>query len=121
MAEKALPVETVSRSGLAATYFDSTGGTPILRRLISGPLATDSYIAQNDGKTVLHVRNGADVANFTIETVSVIDGIALENRTVAVPADSERFIGPFPRNIYGDSFRFAIDDVSNVEVAVLRM
>ena len=122
MAEKNLPAQSISRSGLTATYYDSTAGTPVAERLVDGTITTgDQYLVQNNEETMLHVKNGGNAADFVIETVTVVDGIDLTDRTVTVPANAERFIGPFPRNIYGDTFKFAIDDVSNVEVAVLRM
>ena len=76
MAEKNLPTQAISRSGLAATYFDSTAGTPAAQRLIDGTFTTgDQFFVQNDEETVLHVKNGGTSADFLIETVTVVDGI----------------------------------------------
>ena len=51
----------------------------------------------------------------------MIDGTALGPRTEMIPANGERIIHVFARTFYGDTLKFAIDDVSNVSVAVLRL
>lgn len=121
MAEKNLLSQAISRSGQAATYYNSIS-TPVAQRLVDGTITTgDQYLVQNNEETFLHVKNGASAANLVIETITIVDGIALPDRTIAIPATSERFIHLGNRTVYGDTVKFAIDDVSNVEVAVLRM
>ena len=121
MAEKTLPTQDMTRA-LNATYFTDGALTPQAQRLVNGTLTTgDQFLVQNDEKTFLHVKNGATAANIVIDRDITVDTTALSDRTEAVPANGERFIRDFPRHIYGDTLRFAIDDVSNVTVAVLRV
>lgn len=92
MAVVAHSVEDVVRAGLAATY--------------TGSLSTsDTYTFPNDGKTILHVKKtGAGECTVTIVTQSTVDGQAVADRTVSVPATTgDRFIGPFPREQYNDA------------------
>ena len=51
---------------------------------------------------VVHVKNGnAAVCNVTIVTPGSIDGdLAVPDRVVAVPAGTDKFIGPFPSKIF---------------------
>ena len=121
MAEKTLPTQDMTRA-LNATYFTDAAPTPAAQRLADGTLTTgDQFLVQNDEKTFLHVKNGATAASIVIDRDITVDTTALSDRTEAVPANAERFIRDFPRHIYGDTLRFAIDDVSNVTVAVLRV
>ncbi len=121
MAEKTLPTQNMTRA-LNATYFTDSGPTPAAQRLTDGTLAAgDQFLVQNDEKTFLHVKSGATAANIEIGRDVLVDGAAVSERTHLVPANAERFIRDFPRHIYGDTLRFAIDDVSNVTVAVLRV
>lgn len=52
---------------------------------------------QNDGQTVLYVKNGGGASiNVTLVPAATPDGLAFQNRVVAVGAGAERLIGPFP-------------------------
>ena len=80
---------------------------------------TDQYFVANDGAVFLRVSDGAALATMTIVTYSIVDGLAVPDRTVAIPTGAVRYIGPFPPDIYNDSDRkiqvsFAADDASLV-------
>ena len=52
-----------------------------------------------DGKTVIHVKNAsASPINVTIQTPVQVDGLAVEERVVAVANGAEKIIGPFNAN-----------------------
>lgn len=113
MADARLTPEAVIRNGLAATY--------------NGSLSTgNTYLIKNPGNVVLHFKKSqATDCIVTLITQNVIDGQAVADRTVTVPATTgDRFIGPFPANIYEDAvgdLRFTMDNIDGVTVAVLRL
>ncbi|MBN9393437.1 MAG: hypothetical protein J0I20_35730 [Chloroflexi bacterium] len=88
MARTARAVQQVTRSGLAATY--------------SAPDASNGETIPNDGKTILHIKNtNGTPLTVTIATPGTVDGLAVADRTVTVPATTgDRFIGPFPTGTY---------------------
>lgn len=59
----------------------------------------------NDGMCFLYVKNGSGSSiNVTISTPGNVDGLAVADLVVAVPATTgERMIGPFPPGIYNQS------------------
>ena len=113
MAEVRIDVEKIVPGGLAATY--------------TGSLSTsNTYLVKNNGRTFLHFKKSAAVdAVVTVETPITVDGLAVAERTITVPATTgDRFIGAFPTRVYNDSvgdLRFTLDDVDGVTVAVLRI
>ncbi|MEK7765269.1 MAG: hypothetical protein AAB368_03430 [bacterium] len=115
MAYTAKTVEDIVRTGLAATYTAAPG---------TG--AGNGFSIQNDGRTILHVKNvaaGGDCV-VTIVTPNTVDGLALADRTVTVADGAERFIGPFPPSIYNESdgtIRVDFSEITNVTLAALRM
>ena len=49
----------------------------------------------------MHVKNaGGGGVVVSIDTPGTVDGLAIPSLDVTVPAGEERFIGPFPRNVY---------------------
>ena len=122
MAIKNLPSQAPARNGLTLAYYDSTAGTPAALRLAVGTLTTgDQFDIPNDGETVLMFKNGAaPTVDVVIESKAVFGGLAVADRTVVVPANSDFMVGPFAINVYGDTLRIAIETVANTELAVLR-
>ena len=116
MADITLTVQQTARTGLVATYTDSSSTVPLT--------TTDTFFANNNGRTFLHVQNGATDVVVTIHTPNTVDGLAVADRTVTVTADTEAFIGPFQPDVYNGAdhqMSFEFDDVSNVSVAVVRV
>ncbi len=114
MAIVTLAVEAVVRAGLAASY--------------TGSLSTgNTYQCQNDGNTLLHFKKaGANICTVTIPTTAVVDGKAVADQTVAVPASTgDKFIGPFPPSIYNvkgeNYFEFTLSEITALTVAVLSL
>ena len=97
---------------------DSSSGTPVATRLTTGTLTSGDQFRVKRGDRLL-VINGAIDVDITIQTVRVIDGLAVADRVITVPADAERYIDVVGA-AYGDEVLFALDSVSNVQIAVLR-
>ena len=104
------------------TFLTDSAPTPVAQRLADGTLTTgDQFLVDNNGKLALYVKNGATEADFVFDRTFSGDGADLPDRTDTVPANSERILRDFDPKWYGDTLKFAIDDVSNVTVAVLRL
>lgn len=70
--------ETIAAAGTEATYHAAS--------------ETGDKVAAVDG-TVLHVKNGsAGSVTVTLVTPGTVDGLAIADREVAVPAGEDRFI-----------------------------
>lgn len=82
----------------------------------------------NTGREALLVRNGSGGSlNVTIATPGTVDGLALEERVVAVPAGATRLIGPFPPRIFnvggqpGANASVTYSGVTSLTVEVIRV
>ena len=112
MARTALAVQEVPRTGLNATYSAAN---------------VDGHSVPNDGRMLLHIKNGATDVVVTLVIPRTVDGQAVVSPTVTVTALEERFIGPFPPGPYnqnggvGDQIHINFDDVANVTIAALRI
>lgn len=103
-----LTAQQIVRAGLEATYAAAAAGG-------------DEFV--NDGARFVHVKNDdASAKVVTLETQATVDGLAVTDRTVSVPAGEDRFIGPFPTGTYNDAdnkLQITYDDVTSVTIAVL--
>jgi hypothetical protein len=112
MPRSELAVQAVSRQGLDPNYTAAN---------------VDGHSVQNDGRMLLHVKNGATAVVVTLDIARTVDGQAVVDPTVTVPDSEERFIGPFPAEPYnqgataGDVLHVDFDDISNVTIAALRI
>lgn len=110
MARTALAVQQVRRAGLEPAYTAANA---------------DGHAIANTGKEVLHVKNGGGGSiNVTAVIPGTVDGQAIGDRVVAVPAGEERIIGPFPGTIYDQpgttDMHVDFSGVTSVTVAALR-
>lgn len=105
-----LTVQTSSRTGLEPSYASCAGGG-------------DEFA--NTGKQVIHVKNGdASPHVVTIVTQATVDGLAIADRDVTIPAGEERIIGPFPTGFYNDGGGLAqitYDNVTTQTIAVIEL
>lgn len=105
-----LATEAVSKSGLNATYAAANAGG-------------DSFTP--DRSTFLHVKNGdAASKTVTIATPATMAGLAIDDVAVTIPAGEDRFIGPFPPDLFADTDGLAditYSAVTSVTVAVIRV
>lgn len=75
----------------------------ILRPTFAGLALTTQAAAaggdtlQNDGQTILYIKNGGGASiNVTLTPAAPPAGLTFQNVVVAVAAGAERLIGPFP-------------------------
>lgn len=89
MARTVLTVQEIVRTGLNPTFTPAD--------------ATNGHSFDNTGENVfIHVKNGdASSHTVTVTTPNSVDGLALADLSVSVPASGERIIGPFPNALYG--------------------
>jgi len=90
MARTVITPQQIARTGLASA-------------LAQPDLANGNQFA-NDGVCFLYVKNGGAQITVTISTPGTVDGLAIADLVVTVPATTgERMIGPFPAGIYNQS------------------
>lgn len=85
----AIAVQNLSRTGLAPAY--------------TAVSASDTVAVETGERTFLHVKNGSGaainvtlVAVMTAVRVAGVGNVPIANQVVAVPANSDRMIGPIP-------------------------
>ena len=112
MADVTKAPEDVVRGGLAAAYN-------------SGLSTSDTYVIENNGRVILHFKKtGAGACTVTITTPGTVDGLAVADRTVNVPATTgDVFMGPFPREDYNTAgnLRITCSEITGLSFAVLRI
>lgn len=109
MADVAQSVESATFEGLEATYNGSLS-------------SSDRYQFVNNGKTLLHVKNG-DTSDHTVtvETPRQVQGLAVDDVDIVVTAGEERFIGPFPPAVFNAAglCSYTLDDATGMTVAIV--
>lgn len=84
----------------------------------------DGHAIENDGSMVLYVKNGSGVSiNVTAVTPGTVDGNAVADRVVAVPAGEDRIIGRFLPAVYNQTngkVNVDFSAVTTVTVAALK-
>jgi len=104
-------VQTIIRTGTGLTpaYTSCSGGGDVF---------------PNAGNEVIHIKNGHSGAQtVTIVSQSTVDGLAVADRAIAIPAGEERFIGPFPQGTYNNSsgqVELTYSGVTSLTIAVLK-
>jgi len=110
MARTAINYQQIARTGLEAVYEAANA---------------DGEKFANDGRMFVDVVNdSASSIDVTVQTPGTVDGLAVADLVVAVPAGESRKIGPFAPNIYNQSdgmVYFDYSDEADVTVAVLRL
>jgi len=110
MARTILSVQDIARSGLEPSYEAANA---------------DGESVANNGRVFVHVKNGSGSSvTVTIQTPGTVDGLAVADRTVAIPAAEERMIGVFPPADYNQSDDAVYVDfsaVTTVTVAAIRL
>lgn len=82
----------------------------------------DGHSVVNDGNSYIEIINGAVAVVVTIVTPKLVDGLAVADQVVTVPATETRKIGPFPPGTYNQtstdagSIHVDFDDISNVTI-----
>lgn len=111
----------MARTALVPQQIVRTGLTPVFTAAnVLG------HSVANDGHVMLEVKNGsASPINVTVQTPGTVDGLAISELVVVVPATSgDKMIGPFPPGIYNQpdgTIYVDFSDVTTVSVAAVRM
>lgn len=108
MAATTITAQTVVEGGLEAT--------------LEAGAATMEFV--NTGLQYVWCVNGATDAILTFTSQTVCDRGSTHNIATTVTASEERLIGPFPKGRWNDAnakVQFAIDDTTNVTIAVLTL
>jgi hypothetical protein len=96
----------------------SPGLTGAIEAFVAASAGGDSF--PNDGHTMLHVKNGSGASiNVTITSLVNCNQGVNHPVVVAVPAASERIIGPFDQTRFGTSVAVAYSAVTTVTVAAV--
>jgi hypothetical protein len=120
-----LPVQEILRSGLTTTY-TAAGASPLLN-------VADTFTFQNTGREfIILQKTGATACVVTIDTPGQVDGLAVAQRTVTVPAGTGDALattslviaGPFQPATYntaGSSMLsgFTLDNITGLGVRIV--
>jgi len=89
MARTELTVQEVNRTGLEPTY-------------VAGDATNDHSFDNATQAVIVHVKNGGGAGiTATFITSKTIDGLAVGDLAISIPAGEERFVGPFRNDLYG--------------------
>ena len=118
MADVALATQTPGGAGGVAVTYKTSGSA-------KDPLTTtDAFKFPNSGKEFVLVKKGVGALTMTVATPRTVDGLAVADRDVTVPANTDRLIGPFDPAVYNDSdgeVSLTFDSVATLSVAVIRI
>lgn len=111
----------MSLTTLAVQQIARTGLTPAL-----AAANTDGSYVPNDGRMFLQVKNGSgSPINVTVETPGTVDGNAIADLVVAVPATTgDKVIGPFPPETYNQSdgtIKVTFSGVTSLTIGAFRL
>lgn len=100
MARTPIPVKRLSRV------------TPVVPAPVNSDPTNDMFFV-NDGATWLEVTNSnvGLARTFTVETPYTVDLLPVSDRTYSIPANASvpQKVGPFPRDIYGETVFITMD------------
>ena len=97
--------QLINRPGVQITYnIASSGG--------------DDF-SNSESEFLIFRNSGASTRTATIVTSGTVDGNAIADLVVAIPANSDIAVGPFKESIYGSSVSFTYADETNLGVALL--
>lgn len=99
MPRVALTVTPITRAGVAPPA--ETNGDPV-----------NNHQVQNNGRLFLLVRNAGTTVprTVTLRLPGVTDGQSLTPKTVEIPTEESRYIGPFPTDAYGATLQVDVDN-----------
>lgn len=101
-----LTEQKINRPGASVGFVAASGGG-------------DDFV--NTGSQFLVIKNDdASTKTVTVVTTEVVDGNAVADLTVAVPAGDIVVVGTFFVSVYGPSVSITYSDVTSLSVVVLR-
>ena len=99
------------RTALTVTDFTRAGVAEPSEQ--NGDFTNGNYIASNDGRIGLIVRNAnAGTQSITVLTPGTVDGLAIADLTISIPAGATRYIGPFGTGTFNQTDGSIYIDVS---------
>lgn len=117
-----LTKQDIILTGLNPVFASAGGG---------GSGAGTDEILDNDGKTLLYVKNdnagSIDVtitSEVTSKTIVGYGDVTFSDVVVSIPAGEERVIGPIPKTRFNDAngeVTVSYDEISSVTIAALRL
>jgi len=105
MADVRKTVQSALRTGVSPAYTAAPA------------TGSDVGLVRNDGRVILYFKNGATNRTVTIQTPAKVAGLDVAELSVAVAANTERVVGPFPPSVFNDSsqdLRFSADAAGNL-------
>lgn len=102
----ALPIQTISQAGNTPTF--------------TAVSASDTFA--NDGKTMIVVKNasGAGLNVTPAPSVACNQGVVHAGVPISVPAGTEKWIGPFRTDIFGEVVTVAFSAQTSITAAPIR-
>jgi hypothetical protein len=92
----------MSRTALSVVTSGRTGDRELV--LVAGDAVNFNYFA-NDGKVMIVAQNsGASSYTLTFTTQKTIDGLAIPDLTITIPAGEFALVGPFPKSVYNTDY-----------------
>lgn len=71
---------------------------------------TNGHVVANSGRTIITVRNAdTNPHSVTFVTPGTVDGQAVGDRTVSIPASTSMDFGGFPTSVYGSQMAITVD------------
>lgn len=105
-----LTVQTIDRDGYNIAFAAAAGGG-------------DEFV--NTGSEFILVKNDdASAKTLTIATPRTVDGLAVADRPVVIPAGEQWPIGPLPTSTYNDGnnkVQITYDAVTSLSLAVMKL
>jgi len=105
-----LTLQQIVQAGLEPTYQAADSGGEL--------------IPNSDGRSLLHIKNsGAATRTVTFTSTKVVNGLALADQAVSVPAGEDRIVGPFPQDVFNNgSSQVAVsyDNEADLTIAALK-
>lgn len=105
MARTVLPVTKADRGGVTSPT-EQAGDT------------VNGHVVANSGRTIITVHNSdTSPHQITFETPGTVDGLAVADRQVSIPASTSQDFGDFPVSVYGSQMKIDVDSALLMLVA----
>lgn len=104
MARTALTVQQISRAAITPTYAAAN---------------VDGHSIPADGETFIHVKTGGTGATVSVPVPALVDGQAVTDKSYVIGTNSERMIGPFPKDPYAQASNEAYINFSSVTTVTI--
>jgi hypothetical protein len=111
----------MARTAAAATQDITQAGLNPVMTAAPNAGAGNGITFGSSGNEFLIVTTSGTVATLTLDATGRIDGVALADPTVTLPATGTRYIGPFGPGAFGGSVGVDFSVITGVTYAVVRL